>query len=158
MRKHNRLRTATLSLFFAVQLYGFSPRMAFAQTSEEHNLLLVEEAFAPQYPKVALAAQVRGIVRVSVVVDKLGSVERAEALTGSPMLVPFALEAAKKWKFKNDRERTIEIVFEFETLPSATPKDLVGAIYKPPMDVIIRDRVPVIPDSPKFSTNNEKGR
>ncbi len=120
-----------------------------AQTSDKSDVgILVKEAFAPQYPRVALAAQVQGPVRIKVTVAYDGSVGKAEALSGSPMLVPLVLEAAKKWKFEPGREQAAELEFQFQALPNTAPKDEVGAVYKPPVTVLVRDRVPVIPDSP----------
>jgi TonB family protein len=157
MKKNRVLRlTAFSAAICAAGLLGVLPAIT-AQTSEGRDAsVVVKEAFAPQYPRVALAAQVQGTVRVKVTVASDGSVSKAEALSGSPMLLPLVLEAAKKWKFESEHERTAELEFRFEALPSTAAKDQIGAVYMPPMTVLVRDRVPVIPDSPHAKSEAPK--
>jgi TonB family protein len=148
MKMNRDLRLSAFSAAIcAAGLLGVLPSIT-AQTAEGRDaLVVVKEAFVPQYPRVALAARVQGTVRIKVTVAADGSVSKAEALSGSPMLVPLILEAAKKWKFENEHERTAELEFRFEALPGTAAKDQIGAVYMPPMTVLVRDRVPVIPDS-----------
>ncbi len=118
MKKNRVLRlTAFSAAICAAGLLGVLPAIT-AQTSEGRDAsVVVKEAFAPQYPRVALAAQVQGTVRVKVSIARDGSVSKAEALSGSPMLVPLVLEAAKKWKFQNEHEQTAGWSFDSKLFP-----------------------------------------
>lgn len=53
----------------------------------------------PVYPAKAKAAKVSGTVVVQVVVDEAGNVEKAQAVSGHPLLLEAAVEAAKNAKF-----------------------------------------------------------
>jgi TonB family protein len=148
MKKNKLLWLGTFSAAIcAVALLCVLPTITGQSPHERDASIVVKEAFAPQYPRVALAAQVQGTVRVKATVTHDGSVGKVEALVGSPMLVPLVLEAAKKWKFESGREQAVELEFQFQALPSTAPKDQIGSVYIPPLAIIVRDRVPVIPDS-----------
>jgi len=80
-----------------------------AQNSEQGNLPVIppDEAkrnlvtFAqPEYPPLARAARIAGIVRVSLTVDETGSTRDLKLISGHPMLAPAALEAIRTWKYK----------------------------------------------------------
>jgi TonB family protein len=53
----------------------------------------------PAYPPIAKAAHVQGDVLLRVAVTKTGEVEDIKLISGLPMLVSSAMEAARKWKF-----------------------------------------------------------
>ena len=53
----------------------------------------------PVYPRKALANRVAGTVKVGVLIDERGSVIRAWALDGNPLLQEAAIGAAYAWKF-----------------------------------------------------------
>jgi TonB family protein len=54
----------------------------------------------PDYPPLAKAARIQGIVHASIVIDESGSVKILKLISGHPMLAPAALEAIRKWKYK----------------------------------------------------------
>lgn len=54
----------------------------------------------PAFPPVAKAARVSGVVVVRVVVDEEGRVEKAEAISGHPLLQEAAVEAAYHARFR----------------------------------------------------------
>jgi TonB family protein len=54
----------------------------------------------PDYPPLAKAARIAGIVHASIVIDETGSVKNVKLISGHPMLAPAALEAIRKWKYK----------------------------------------------------------
>jgi TonB family protein len=158
MKINRGLLVAVFSAAICVAgLFGVLPEIS-VQTAKAHYApIVVKEAFVPQYPRVALAAQVQGTVRIKVTVAPDGSVSKAEALSGSPMLFTAILGAAKKWKFENEHERTAELEFRLEALPSTAPTEQIGGVYMPPTTVLVRDRVPMIPDSP-HGKNGERNR
>lgn len=54
----------------------------------------------PSYPAIAKAAGAEGTVSVRVTVDEEGNVVRAEAVSGHPLLLSTAVDAARQSKFK----------------------------------------------------------
>lgn len=55
---------------------------------------------APVYPPLARRARVQGQVVLKALIGKDGSVEKLQAISGHPMLVPAAIAAVKQWKYK----------------------------------------------------------
>ena len=54
----------------------------------------------PEYPKVAKDARVQGTVRFTAQLNKDGNVKTLELISGHPLLVQAAMEAAKQWVYK----------------------------------------------------------
>lgn len=55
---------------------------------------------APEYPRLARVAKVSGVVVVEIVVDEDGYVVRARAVSGHPLLLEAAVDAARQWTFR----------------------------------------------------------
>jgi periplasmic protein TonB len=54
----------------------------------------------PTYPPLAKQARISGAVVLQAEISKDGSIQNLHVLSGHPMLVPSALEAVKRWKYK----------------------------------------------------------
>ncbi len=54
----------------------------------------------PVYPPDAKAARVQGVVKLSAVIGKDGSVQNLEVISGHPLLIPSALEAVQQWRYQ----------------------------------------------------------
>lgn len=67
-----------------------------ADKAKENLVISVQ----PDYPPLAKAARIQGIVHASIVIDESGSVKSLSLISGHPMLAPAALEAIRKWKYK----------------------------------------------------------
>jgi len=64
---------------------------------------LVERAShceAPIFPPLAGTARIEGMVTLSVLVDEKGEVSCIKVITGHPLLLSGAIDAARKWKFR----------------------------------------------------------
>jgi protein TonB len=59
----------------------------------------------PQYPPLAKAAGIEGLVVVKVLIDTHGDVEKAEVIKSIPMLDDAALSAGLEFKFKPGKQR-----------------------------------------------------
>ena len=99
----------------------------------------VVEAVAPDYPEAATSMRAEGRVVVAVKVSQKGVVDSTEALYGPPIFVQPALDAAKRWRFvesKNRNERISELAFVF--LIADKPADS-GVTFFPPnqMEVVV---------------------
>jgi len=55
---------------------------------------------APTFLLLASQARIQGTVILSILVDQKGEVSCIQAITGHPMLLGVAIDAARKWKFK----------------------------------------------------------
>jgi len=53
----------------------------------------------PEYPEIAQAAKVQGIVILEVVIDEAGDVTDAKVLRSIPLLDQAALDAVKQWRY-----------------------------------------------------------
>ncbi|MGO9590267.1 MAG: energy transducer TonB [Candidatus Acidiferrales bacterium] len=53
----------------------------------------------PNYPAVAKAAHVEGLVVIDAIIDEQGDVVEAKVIEGPPLLVAAALDAVAKWKY-----------------------------------------------------------
>jgi TonB family protein len=54
----------------------------------------------PVYPPLALQARISGVVRLNAVIGKDGTVENLTVISGHPLLVPSAMQAAKQWVYQ----------------------------------------------------------
>ena len=54
----------------------------------------------PVYPPLARQAQISGVVRLSVVIARDGTVRNIQVLSGHPLLVPAAIEAVRNWVYE----------------------------------------------------------
>jgi TonB family protein len=99
----------------------------------------VKEAFAPQYPPIALAMWVLGTVTVRVEIGSDGAVIKAEATSGPGMLRVSAIQAAKKWKFATGpatiRVSTVRFIYG---LFSEDDSDETETVFLPPDAVMIK--------------------
>lgn len=61
---------------------------------------LLLEPIRTVYPAIAKAAQVQGAVVIHAIISRIGRIERAEVLSGSPMLQNAALEAVQAARYR----------------------------------------------------------
>jgi len=92
--------SAVLSL--AVGLFPIhvkaAPQQAEVTKSVASGLLLTR--VNPVYPPIARQARIQGTVVLRAVISKEGSIEKLTLVSGHPMLVQAAIDAAKQWKYK----------------------------------------------------------
>jgi periplasmic protein TonB len=80
------------------------------------NLL---EKTLPQYPSIAKAARIQGIVVLQATISKSGSIQNLRVISGPPMLQQSAIDAVRSWRYKPyllngepvEVETTINVVF-----------------------------------------------
>jgi len=107
-------RPATLWLGLAVLLTTFSPLPACGQGELTRK---VKSRVNPVYPDLARRMNLRGTVKVLVVVSPEGNLKNSKVVGGNPILVNAALDALKKWKFEPSSEESTGTV-EFQFQPS----------------------------------------
>lgn len=54
----------------------------------------------PDYPRIALAARVTGVVVLKAVIDVDGNIKELQVISGHPVLVPAAIDAVKRWHYR----------------------------------------------------------
>lgn len=75
----------------------------------------VKTKVPPAYPELARRMNIRGTVKVLVVVSPNGTVKDSRVVGGNPILVNSAIDALKKWKFEPATEESTGVVeFRFD--------------------------------------------
>ena len=54
----------------------------------------------PEYPPLAKAARIEGVVKLAALIDENGEVERLRLISGHPLLVKATFDAVKQWRFR----------------------------------------------------------
>jgi protein TonB len=52
------------------------------------------------YPPLAKQARIQGVVHLTAVISKDGTIQNLQVISGHPLLVPAAMEAVKQWVYK----------------------------------------------------------
>lgn len=60
----------------------------------------IDKQVVPDYPPIAKAARIQGVVRIQIRVTENGEVTNLRVISGHPMLVQAAMDAVRKWKYK----------------------------------------------------------
>jgi peptidyl-prolyl cis-trans isomerase A (cyclophilin A) len=83
-------------------ILGLSLLLAATAAAQPRWVQSVElvDAPKPAYPAAARPAHLRGVVRLVVTIAKDGSVKDVKVVSGHPLLVPAAVEAVRKWKYR----------------------------------------------------------
>jgi len=96
----------------AVGISAFLPAPAHAQAELSRR---VKTKVAPVYPELARRLNVRGTVKVLVVISPNGTIKDSKVIGGNPVLVNAAMDALKKWKFETaSDESTGTLEFKFQ--------------------------------------------
>jgi outer membrane biosynthesis protein TonB len=88
-----------------------------AQTIKTSGERKVISRVAVTYPKLAQQMRLRGTVKVSATVAPTGKVVKTELIGGSPVFVPYALNAVSLLKWEPGPKETTEIV-EIDFVPT----------------------------------------
>jgi TonB family protein len=75
----------------------------------------VKTKVPPAYPELARRMNIRGTVRLLVVVSPNGAVKDSRVVGGNPILVNSAQDAVRRWKFEPAQEESTGVVeFRFD--------------------------------------------
>lgn len=99
----------TLFVVFLLSFPIFVPSYAAAQESSSEVRKAIEKV-EPQYPSLARSMNIRGTVKVEVVVAPNGTVKSVEVKGGHPLLVQSAQTAVRQWKWQPASHETHEII------------------------------------------------
>ena len=104
------MKSFTTSKFAAVLLTGALLAFSSVLMAQEKKLSHSESLSAaiskpqPDYPAVAKQLKVEGTVELNATVNEDGTVEKADVLSGNPILAKAAADTLKKWKFSKMTE------------------------------------------------------
>ncbi|HKW75539.1 MAG TPA: energy transducer TonB [Terriglobales bacterium] len=86
-----------------------------AEDTERHPKVMVQ----PEYPELARQMNMKGTVRLQLLVAADGHLKETKVLGGNPVLVQASLAAVRKWKYEPAKsETTVVVKFDFD--PSGT--------------------------------------
>jgi protein TonB len=108
---------ATSNLSYIPKLQPVVPQRIRISQGITSGLLL--RKVEPSYPVIARAARIQGDVVLKAVIDRDGSIQDLQLVSGHPMLVPAAIQAVKQWRYKPyllngqpvEVETTITVIF-----------------------------------------------
>ena len=94
---------------------GLAPLAGHAQQAPDEMSRKAKSKVAAVYPELARRMNLRGTVKVEVVVLPNGTVKGARVMGGHPVLADAALDAVKKWRFEPAAMESTGIVdFKFD--------------------------------------------
>jgi TonB family protein len=89
--------------------------MQAAEDTERHPKVMIQ----PEYPELARQMNMKGTVRLQLLVAADGHLKETKVLGGNPVLVQASIAAVKKWKYEPAKnESTVVVRFDFD--PSGT--------------------------------------
>ena len=105
------MRRYTLAVLIALSLgvVAFCQPFSLAQEQPEGRRRIVDRV-VPVYPDLARKMQIRGTVRVEVVVTPSGKTKLTQVIGGNPLLAKAAVDAIEKWKWVPAPQETKELV------------------------------------------------
>ena len=103
-----------LLLFLLTGICG-APLAGADVPAEHHPSRKVVKKVLPSYPELARQLNIKGAVKLVLIVEPNGKVKSARALGGNPAFVEAAMRVIDKWKFEPAAEpstETVQIQFE----------------------------------------------
>lgn len=93
---------------------------ASALAGPEATVRRLKVGVRPEYPELARKLNIKGTVRIRLLIAPDGRIKNTKVLGGSPLLVQAVEEAVRKWRYEPASTESTEIVrFDFDPLTSA---------------------------------------
>ena len=107
-----RMRGVGLALLICSCTIGAVPHRALAQdsTQQQQSKRKVRKRVDPAYPDIAKRLNLKGKVRIQVVINPEGHVTSTKELGGNPVLLNAAEQAVKQWSFEPAPSETTEVM------------------------------------------------
>jgi outer membrane biosynthesis protein TonB len=112
----NLKHTLKLALVFTFICFG-SARVASAQRVKTAGARRIVSRSTVPYPKIASQMRLQGTVKIIATVAPSGKVVKTELIGGSPIFVPYALDAATLMRWQPAATETKEVL-EVEFFPA----------------------------------------
>jgi len=120
MKNHNvtarpNIRFTPMLVVFTIFLCGLVRPVASQMREQTFSQRKVMTRVEPEYPETLKRLFIGGIVKVEVVVEPDGAVDKVQLLGGSPILGQSAIKAIKQWKYARAAAREkLVVVMEFD--------------------------------------------
>jgi|SRR6266568_2507537 len=101
------IAAALLALCLGIIAFGSHPCLSQEQPVNRRKVV---NSVIPTYPDLARRMQLRGVVRVQVVVASNGTVKSTKVVGGSPLLAKSAVDALGKWKWAPASDESQELI------------------------------------------------
>ncbi len=147
-----------ITLFLTAFLFALFIQSAFAQSAPRNTPIcngLATYLPKPEVPQSVINANgknIFGVVNVQILIDEKGNVEKAQAVSGHPLVRPLAEKAALKAKFRvttnSGKPVKVNCVVAYNFKPRKETKLIVTAEF--PQKIIISVPKPEYPKSAKF--------
>jgi TonB family protein len=93
-----------------------------ADAHPSDNKRALKTKVMPEYPELAKRVNIKGAVRLELLVKPDGHVNKVSVLGGNPVLVQAAVEAVKKWRYvPASTESTIVVKLDFNPAGISEP-------------------------------------
>lgn len=111
----SHLKTALAKVILYVVIFDlcvpmFVPPLAAAQQDVDTPARKIMERVAPSYPELARLTEVKGVVRLEVLVSPSGTARAVRTLSGNPVLSQAAEKAVQKWRWAPAARESSELV------------------------------------------------
>jgi protein TonB len=70
-----------------------------ARPSHSQESLLIRQV-KPTYPRIAIESRVQGAVVIRAIIDREGSIQHLQVVSGHPLLTKAALDAVQQWRYR----------------------------------------------------------
>src|SRR5215471_11880761 len=109
------VRLTPIFILFTILFCGLVSPLASQTREQTFSQRKVMTRVEPEYPETLKRLYIGGTVRVEVVVDPDGGVDKVQLLGGSPILGQSAMKAIKQWKYAraSSREKLV-VLIEFD--------------------------------------------
>jgi TonB family protein len=99
---------AVTFLVLSLGVIVFSPALSPAQ--EQPDARKIVSKVVPVYPELAAKMEIRGTVKVEVVVAPGGKMKSTQVVGGSPVFTKAAVDAIEKWRWVPAPQETKELI------------------------------------------------
>ncbi len=115
------MKCCIAALCLSFSLLAADVRLVRVQSMPESKIVTRVHAI---YPQDAADLGVRGVVKINIVIGVNGHVESARLVSGHPLLVPSAMQAARKWVFEPTLvdEKPVRVATEI-SIPFGAPQE-----------------------------------
>jgi TonB family protein len=108
-------RRFTVGLLTVAVLAVVAQPFSLGQQEDQEVKRKVINKTVPAYPELARRMNIRGTVKVGVLITPNGSVKSTNVIGGNPVLVLAAVDAIRRWKYEpasGERSELVELKFD----------------------------------------------
>ena len=99
----------------------------------------IVERVEPVYPTLARQTRIQGTVRLHAIIGTDGHVEELEVISGHPLLIQAAMDAARKWRYAPttwngqlvEVDTTIDVIFALEEQGRSPSSASASVVHRP---------------------------